>query len=329
MVRICDKCGKANQPTRKFCIRCGAKLIKVSAKKRRPKAATPAPQATSPAQPAVLEVPTQGEPPSPVTEDSWVKPSEIPKDRVRSTSGAGRRKTELEKAREVFEKAESVGIDEAAGSGVVESRMLRASEVKELLEGPGMIGEDIPAPQMMEGSEPLPPEAAELMTHDVPTSTQIEVQILGSKSAFVDHPPEPEPPAPQPEEAAAGIPTGFTSSKYASAESPAAPASVAEPGKPPSVAPEAESSVEEDLDLVIACPACGNVMNVDMFEYPREVYSAMGAARLKQARFFIVQGKPEDAKRVVNIAIALFTKAENEQGRKEAEKLSSSIQAKG
>ena len=73
--------------------------------------------------------------------------------------------------------------------------MLRASEVKELLEGPGMMagGEDIPQPTMMEGSEPLPPEAAHLMPPAGPSSQQIEASILGSKSAYRDIEPDPEP----------------------------------------------------------------------------------------------------------------------------------------
>jgi len=138
-VRNCEKCGKANQPTRKFCIRCGGSLIK----KAKPKpVATPAPAPEVPATP-VAETPASEQPPT--TDHKIVKPSEVSKDRVR-VAGGSKKKSELEKAQEAFAKAETVGIDEAEGSGIIETRMLRASEVRELLEGPGTIGiqEEIP-----------------------------------------------------------------------------------------------------------------------------------------------------------------------------------------
>ena len=72
--------------------------------------------------------------------------------------------------------------------------MLRASEVRELLEGPAVMpGGEVPPPTMMEGSEPLPPEAAAMMPQAGPTAAQIEESILGSKSQLVDQTPEPEP----------------------------------------------------------------------------------------------------------------------------------------
>ncbi|MHA1927654.1 MAG: hypothetical protein ACTSV2_03630, partial [Candidatus Thorarchaeota archaeon] len=150
-MRTCDKCGKANQPTRKFCIRCGGSLLK----KSKP-APAPAPVAPAPVAPPV-ETPVTPQPNSTAkTNDQWVKPSEVSRDRVR-VAGGTKQLSELDKARAAFAKAETVGIDEPDGSGVIETRMLRASEVRELLEGPGMMdtGEGVPAPTMMEGSEPL------------------------------------------------------------------------------------------------------------------------------------------------------------------------------
>ena len=143
MVRTCEKCGKANQPTRKFCIRCGASLIK----KEEPKEKAPLPATTAPAAPETpapqpAPAPTQASP-----DDQWVKPSSVSTDRVRSAGGLTKPKSEFEKAKEAFARAETVGIEEADGSGVIETRMLRASEVKELLEGPGMMGGgDVPPP---------------------------------------------------------------------------------------------------------------------------------------------------------------------------------------
>ena len=324
VVRNCEKCGKANQPTRKFCIRCGGSLIK----KAKPAAARePAPVPEAPATPAPVAPPTPQA--AGAMNDQWVKPSEVSRDRVR-VAGGGRKQSELDKAREAFAKAETVGIDEADGSGIIETRMLRASEVKELLEGPGMMaGEDIPPPTMMEGSEPLPPEATDMMKPTMPTSAQIEESILGSRSAFVNQTPEPEPEPMQPTGfGAVPVAAEFTSSKYESDVDSAPPRIGEEPttgfssqAPPVSDTPPSSSVTEDDIDLVIACPDCGKTINVDMFEYPREVYAAMGAARLKQARFFIVQGKGNDALRIVRMAHALYAKAGDNIGLGEVKKI--------
>lgn len=331
LVRTCEKCGKANQPTRKFCIRCGASLIKKMTPKAAPETA-PTAVAQTPA-PAAATAPTPTAKPS--TDDKWVKPSEVSRDRVRVASGS-RGKSELEKAREAFAKAETVGIDEADGSGVVESRMLRASEVRELLEGPSVMAE-APAPTMMEGSEPLPPEAVDMMTPTLPTSSQIEESILGSKSAYVEKTPAPAPAQPE-APVTTPVPEEFTSSKYeadvetppgvqeeattgfAPATPPAAPAPAA-PSAPSTSDTYTGPTYEDEIDMVITCPDCGKTINVDMFEYPREVYSAMGAARLKQARFFVVQGKGQDALRVIRMAHGLYSKAGDDKGLAEVKKI--------
>jgi hypothetical protein len=326
-MRTCDKCGKANQDTRKFCIRCGASLIKKekpqAAPISKPTLASQAPKAPPQVDQTTAQLPR-------TSEDQWVKPSEVSRDRVRAVSG-GLRKSELEKAREAFAKAETVGIDEAEGSGIIETRMLRASEVRELLEGPGMMpGQDVPLPTMMEGSEPLPPEAAQMMKPTMPTSSQIEESILGSKSGYFEHAPIPTP-SPEPVQPAGidstSVAAEFSSSKY-EIDADSSPTGIEEPTTgfaphttPVSTTPEPSSVTEDDIDLVITCPDCGKIINVDMFEYPREVYSAMAAARLKQARFFIVQGKGNDALRIVRIAHALYTKAGDDIGVSEVKKI--------
>ncbi|TFH03768.1 MAG: hypothetical protein E4H14_16115 [Candidatus Thorarchaeota archaeon] len=262
-----------------------------------------------------------------------MKPSEVSRDRVRAAS-SGKRQSELEKAREAFAKAETVGIDEADGSGIIETRLLRASEVRELLEGPSMMAtQDVPAPTMMKGSEPLPPEAATMMKPSMPTSSQIEESILGHRSAYVDQSPE-HIPTPTPEHIqptrfdSAPVAAEFTSSKYENDIDSRPPGLDEEtatgftPHTPPiSVKPVPSSVTEDDIDLVIACPDCSKIINVDMFEYPREVYAAMGAARLKQARFFIVQGKGNDALRIVRMAHALYSKAGDNNGISEVKKI--------
>jgi len=328
-LRNCEKCGKANEPTRKFCIRCGASLLKPQ--KPQAPSAQPKPQAPETGKATVdSSKPVQTsthQKASISTDDKFVKPSEVSKDRVR-VAGSSKQKSELDKAREAFAKAESVGIDEAEGSGIVESRMLRASEVRELLEGPGaMMGtEEVPPPRMMEGSEPLPPEAETMVTPAMPTSKQIEESILGSKSGYVDKPKQAAT-QPPPIEAhhkesrvSSQISEDFSSSRYEQEEE--ISEDTEETGDIAWSSPEPTKKVVDDaIDLVITCPDCGKTINVDMFEYPREVYSAMAAARMKQARFFIVQGKGDEALRVVRIANALYTKAGDKIGIQEIRKL--------
>jgi len=235
-----------------------------------------------------------------------VRPSEISRDRVRTATGA-KRKTELEKAREAFERAENVGIDEAAGSGIVESRMLRASEVRELLEQTAEYSaSEVPAPTLMPGSEHLPPDAAYLAAPAMPTPTDVEHSILGAKSTLVEQP------APAPAEVAPPITPEPT---------PEAPVAPAAPTTPATPAPSLAGGPEN----VTTCTTCGSVINVDMFEYPKEVYGAMGNARLKQARFLVVQGKYEDAQHVVRISRFLFMKAEDKDGLTEVGKLVDSL----
>ena len=354
MVRTCEKCGKANQPTRKYCIRCGASLLATA----KPKEKAPLPAApAAPVPEAAPVAPTPAPEPAVAAEEKAIKPSQVSRDRVRTADVGSKAKSEFEKAKEAFAKAETVGIDEPGGSGIVETRMLRAIEVKELLEGPGMMagGEDIPQPTMMEGSEPLPPEAAHLMPPAGPSSEQLEQSILGSKSAYVEQTPEPvvTPPVVEgtvdPE-----LSAEFSSTRYemedgvpvieatTAEEVPPAEVAPAEPKpgdsgfaavtKPPTAKPEPAAKPappDSDLDLVIACPDCGKVINVDMFDYPNDVYSKMGAARLKQARFFVVQGYPDNAMQAVRKARALYEKADDKKGLKEVLKLVESLAKTG
>jgi hypothetical protein len=318
-LRTCPKCNKSNRPERKYCIRCGASLIKPIKEKPAP---APSEPVTADAASKTASKPTP--PPEPTTEEEWVKPSEVNRDRVRSAS-SGKRKTEMEKAQEAFAKAETVGIDEE-GSGVIETRMLRASEVKELLEGPDVSAAattGVPAPTMMEGSEPLPEGAEELMMPSVPKGADVEQQILGSKSIFVAA-------ETTDDEMASDTPEGaeeFASLRYETIESAdAAPASESDTA----VATKSEEKAaplpsEETMTTVMECPNCGKIISQDQFSYPNEVYSAMGAARLKQARFLVVQGKNDLAMKELRIARSLFTRAGDSTGLDETSKLVDSL----
>ena len=283
----------------------------------------PAPSEPVTADPASKAASAPTPPPEPTTEEEWVKPSEVNRDRVRSVS-SGKRKTEMEKAQEAFAKAETVGIDEE-GSGVIETRMLRASEVRELLEGPDMSAAadtGVPAPTMMDGSEPLPEGAEELMMPQVPRGTDVEQQILGSKSVFVAA-------ETADEDMASDTPGGadeFASMRYDTMES-----ADATPAPKSDTAVAAKSEVkaappsDEPITTVMECPNCGKIISQDQFSYPNEVYSAMGAARLKQARFLVVQGKNDLAMKELRIARSLFTRAGDSTGLDETSKLVDSL----
>ncbi|MHA1480523.1 MAG: hypothetical protein ACTSQZ_03770 [Candidatus Thorarchaeota archaeon] len=264
--------------------------------------------------------------PKPETEDAWVKPSEVSRDRIRTTAPGTKQMSELEKARAIFAKADEAGIEEAS-SGIVEPRMLRASEVKEFLEGPTEIVPDtvavVDAP-VIDPAAPItepPPIAA-------PSTEDMEAQILGSMSTLVkqdettsdEHVDDTIPPVVS--GFAPVISDEFSSSKYETSAETEAPIAEVVPETPSPIDIEPTSM---DLDTLIPCPKCGEIVSKDMFEYPQEVYSAMGSARLKQARFFIVQGKYNQAQKIVRVARALYQKAGDTEGVAEIDRIVESL----
>ncbi len=188
-MKECAKCGRQNQPTRKYCTRCGASLLKVVEPEKPPTSEKP----------AVVEKPvapvSQPTDPDLAVDEPLVRPSKVETDRMRPAERHVE-KTELEKAREAFARAETVGIDEETGEGIVETRMLRASEVRELMESAASWSEPDPTPTQpsVTPESPEPPAAPTM-----PTPQDIERGLLGSKSEFVEKPkPIPEVPPPQP-----------------------------------------------------------------------------------------------------------------------------------
>lgn len=323
-MRICPKCRKANLTTRKFCIRCGASLLKPL--KRKPAEAKPvSAEETTP----FSTPPTEAEPPSPTTEDKWVRPSQVPTDRIRET-GHSSKESELEKAKRAFAKAEEVGFDEAE-VGIVETRMLRASEVKELLEGPSAMegAEPIISPEIPAGT----PSETEGAIH-APTAEDMEHQILGEWSTLVarEDAPLPESAIAEPSDSVSSTGgTGFSSSRYSETptdesvipsevEAPSAPA----PTRPPKVKEEVHEA-ELSAEHVVTCPQCKSIITIDDYEYPPEIYSAMGNARMKQARYLIVQGRENDAITIAKIARVLFEKANDGDGLAQIEQLADSL----
>ena len=323
-MRICPKCRKANLSTRKFCIRCGASLLKpVDSKpvEAEPVARTTLADTTPFAAPPKIE-----EQPSPITEDKWVRPSQVSTDRVRSSRHSST-ESELEKARRAFAKAEEVGIDEE-GTGVVETRMLRASEVKELLEGPGAMAEQ---PEVItEDTEGTP--SGDIVPIQAPSTEDMEHQILGEWSTLVarEDTPLPESKITEPSESPVSMSvedsTGFSSARYAETSEP--PSAEETPTATEPIAPivrEEVPQVKISAEHVITCPHCKSIITLDDFEYPAEIYSAMGNARIKQARYLIVQGRENDAIGIAKIARVLFEKANDGDGLAQIEQLADSL----
>ncbi len=152
-MRTCPKCGRANQPTRKYCIRCGGNLLSVEQKPKTISSPTVAPVTPEPEVKEVQPVASTSSEARVTTNDEWVKPSQVSPDRVRTGDGTTKPMSEFEKAKEIFAKADSADIEDTDGD-IIEPRMLRASEVQELM------GEMESQREVSAASSSAPPPAA-------------------------------------------------------------------------------------------------------------------------------------------------------------------------
>jgi len=189
-MRTC-KCGKAKM----YCIRCGASLIKTEEELTAEK--TPAPIDPAPvAQPGATPAPSAGDPAAPpASKEKWVRPSEVPKDRVRATSPSVGL-SELEKAKATFAEADQADPDE---------RMLRASEVRELMDVIEKQASDMhPEPTVVETPVVAPTSVPEITPPVVSAPPPEEQPVIESAPTPVTPPtvsaPEPEiaPPVEEP-----------------------------------------------------------------------------------------------------------------------------------
>lgn len=341
-MRVCPKCGKTNQETRKYCIRCGSVLTapekrREERKEEKSEAGSETGKVTTAASVAKASAPRSSDTASPVTHDEWVRPSNVSRGRMRATEHSTG-KSEMEKAREAFARAEEVGIAEE-GPGITETRMLRASEVRELLRQSAAEEAAPPAAPQPLGETLAPGSAPAPTTPRVPPRPRpqvVEEDMLGKKSVFVGSP-EGAATSVRPSAGTGG--SEFRSSRYEQeteepSEAPQTPQtqeggelefeSLQGPSEPvPEAAPEVPAVT--DIDHVTTCPKCGSVINIDMYEYPREVYSAMGSARLGQARFLVVQGKYPQGREILRTARALFTKAGDTNGIAQVDRLMDSL----
>lgn len=197
-MRTCSKCGRANTPTRKFCVRCGASLLIPLEEND----ATPEPERRTTVAETTPDSPRSADIPSAETavaspSDKTVRPSEVDRDRLRTAPGS-KEKSEMEKAREAFARAEEVGIEEEVGEGIIETRMLRASEVRELLDEATIHSEEstTPSVETPPSSVSTDPEAietpAETSTVTPPPKSK-EEELLGRFSPYADQQPDPDP----------------------------------------------------------------------------------------------------------------------------------------
>ena len=186
ILRICVKCGRSNNVTRKYCVRCGASLIQ-PIKKEEPKEVARIPEATqATTRVTTPRAETHKEPPTPkpegiITSGGLTKPSSIQQDRVRTTEhhvGS----TELKKAKDAFHRANQVGVVEEDGE-IVETRMLRASEVRELMASMANLQDDTitQEPELTIQPESSPQRTSETGTAPIVTPRAVEEDSTSAK----------------------------------------------------------------------------------------------------------------------------------------------------
>ncbi len=179
--------------TRKYCVRCGASLIQ-PIKKEEPKEVARIPEATqATTRETTPRVETHKESPTPkpegiITSSKLVKPSAIQQNRVR-TAEHHVGKTELNKAKDAFHRADQAGTEEGHG-GIVEPRMLRASEVRELMASMANLQDDTitQEPELTIQPESSPQRAPETGVSPVATPQPVKADITSTESTLVDQP---------------------------------------------------------------------------------------------------------------------------------------------
>ena len=170
-------------------MRCGASLIQ-PIKKEEPKEVARIPEATQvTTRETTPKAETHKESTTPkpegiVTSSRLARPSSIQQDRVRTTEHH-KGKTELNKAKDAFHRADQAGIEEGDG-GIVEPRMLRASEVRELMESMVNSREEptTQEPESMSQAELSPQRTSETGIAPVVTPQPVEEHITSAKPIF-------------------------------------------------------------------------------------------------------------------------------------------------
>ena len=174
-------------------MRCGSSLIQ-PIKKEEPKEIARIPesrQATTrepiPGAGTHKEAPTP-KPEEIITSSKLVRPSGVQQNRMRSTERhVGR--TELEKAKEAFNRADQAGTEEGYG-GIVEPRMLRASEVRELMASMANLQDEtmFQEPELTTQPELPPQKPPETGTPPGVTPQPVERDITSTEPIFASQP---------------------------------------------------------------------------------------------------------------------------------------------
>ena len=267
------------------------------------------------------------------SQNECVRPSQIVRNRIIMTKYV-RVEPELEKARRAFARADAVGIKEET-AGIVETRMVRASEIAELMRS-ARASERTPSRETpdMDAMRTKELVSRMAMSRETPTPARetAERKMLGTLSAYVtpnrtDSPSSPtltEDPALSP-----GGQTGqfasFISSRYEVA--PSEPMPEHQTDSPPAVKVPLvweltpEMPPKERTTAATPQPKIVSAPEASTFEYPRAVYKAMGAARLEQARRLVATGRKEEAQRAAYISRTFFELAQDDAGITQVDRL--------
>ncbi|MHA1588660.1 MAG: hypothetical protein ACTSV9_07805 [Candidatus Thorarchaeota archaeon] len=256
------------------------------------------------------------------SQDECVRPSQIVRDRIILTKYT-RVESELEKARRAFARADAIGIKKET-TGIVETRMVRASEIPELMRK---------ARERKRTSSRETPDMDAMRTRETltPAREAAERKMLGALSTYVtpnrtDSTPSPRltedttlSPGEQTEQFAS-----FISSRYEVAPSEPMPEQRTDSPPaakvplvwelPPETPPKERATPQSKI---VSAPEPGT------FEYPRAVYKAMGVARLEQARRLIATGRNEEAQRAAYISRTFFELARDDAGITQVNRLES------
>jgi hypothetical protein len=259
------------------------------------------------------------------SQDECVRPSQIARDRIILTKYT-RVESELEKARRAFARADAIGIKKET-TGIVETRMVRASEIPELMRK---------ARERKKTSSRETPDMDAMRTRETltPAREAAERKMLGALSTYVtpnrtDSTPSPrltEDPALSRGEQTEQF-ASFTSSRYEAAPSEPKPEQRTDSPPaakvplvwelPPETPPKERVTAVTPPSEIVSAPEAGT------FEYPRAVYKAMGVARLEQARRLIAAGRNEEAQRAAYISKTFFELARDDAGITQVNRLES------
>ena len=260
------------------------------------------------------------------SQDEIVRPSQIVRDRIITTKYT-RVEPELEKARRAFARADAVGIKKET-AGIVETRMMRASEIPELMrrarERKRTSSRDTPDMDAMRARELVSRKA---VTGETLTSVREaeERKMLGALSTYVS-PDKTDLHSSTALTEDTAISAGdqarqfasFISSRYETTSSESMPEHRTDSSPTvkvplvwelaPETPPKGRATAATPQIESVSAPEAGT------FEYPRAVYKAMGAARLEQARRLIATGRKEEAQRAAYISRTFFELARNDAG---------------